>query len=88
MIDTKETESRLASFITDVALRCFIFAERRESARHNTYGEVAILKGRSAETVERKIGPYVMPVPPADPAENVAAKDEIFGSVPFLLKFF
>ena len=55
--------------------------------RRKTDGEF-ILKGGSAEAAERKNGSCVMPAPPAGPAENVAAKDEIFGSVPFLLKFF
>jgi hypothetical protein len=88
MIDTQQTKPRLASFLTGVTLRCFIGAERREFVRRKTDGEFVILKGGSAEAVERGNGSYVMPAPPADPAENVAAKREIFGSVPFLLRFF
>ncbi len=87
MIDTQATGSRLASFLTGVTLRCFIGAERREFVRRKTDGEFVILKGGSAEAAERKNG-SVMPALPTRPAENVAAKEEIVGPVPFLLKFF
>ena len=50
-------------------------------------GAEVLLEGGRTEVSGRKDGFYVKPAMLAGAAENVAAREEIFGPVPFLLKF-
>jgi acyl-CoA reductase-like NAD-dependent aldehyde dehydrogenase len=52
-----------------------------------TEGATVLLEGGKAEVAGKDGGFYVKPALLAGSSENVAAKEEIFGPVPFLLKF-